>query len=255
MKCGLGLPECIEFELKRKWEQRFLIIRFLLYFKALNLTIDNLYKLLDMFVIHGGRAMRIKKTVEDRERCNECKAFGMNIEVFRKYYHVWFIPFVAYGPKVASVRCSTCGEAHHDKNLNEHHEQNAKTPFYYYSGAIILAGLIALLVMTIINDNKKEKQFADSPQKGDVYGLKSLENGKAIYSFMKVSGINGDTVFTYHSKYQYDGFVSKLSKEDYFVKDDELFFLKKEIKMMHDSGEIHSINRNYSDNTGFFREQ
>ena len=70
---------------------------------------------------------------------------------------------------------------------------------------------------------------------------------------MRIARISGDTVVAYHNKYEYNGYVSGMNNEDFFVKDDLLYFLKPELKQMVDKMEINSIDRVYGDEEGFNR--
>ena len=79
------------------------------------------------------------------------------------------------------------------------------------------------------------------------------ENNSTTYYFLRLVSINGDTVVAYQNYLDYHGFISKLNEDDYFVKDEELYFTKSELKKMLDRREINSVNRDYGDYEGFNR--
>ena len=70
---------------------------------------------------------------------------------------------------------------------------------------------------------------------------------------MRLVRISGDTVVAYHNNLEYNGFISRLNDSDFFVKDEELYFLKPELKQMLEKMEINSIDRNYGEYEGFNR--
>ncbi|MFI5192649.1 MAG: hypothetical protein ACHQD7_01290 [Chitinophagales bacterium] len=55
----------------------------------------------------------------------------------------------------------------------------------------------------------------------------------------------------YHNELEYGGFVSKLTDDDYFVKDDTLVFKKNKLKEMFEQEEIYFVKRGYGSGSRF----
>ena len=206
-----------------------------------------------MFLIYGRRTARIKSYTDNQQSCKSCKSFDLNVKVYRDYYHFFFIPFFPAGDKTVKIYCNSCGEPLRVDSIQKHYEDSTKTPFYLYTGVLLIAGLILLLVNANLNTQKEKKRFVDDPMVGDVYRIRKEENNSTSYYFLRVSQINGDTVFAYHNNLVYGGFITKLNDDDFFVKTDELIFTKKGLKEMLDRAEINSVERNYGDSEGFNR--
>ncbi len=63
----------------------------------------------------------------------------------------------------------------------------------------------------------------------------------------------GDSVVTYHNNLRYLFITNALDKEDFFVKNEQEYFSKGDLKVMLSKGEINNVDRNYQDDTGFNR--
>lgn len=206
-----------------------------------------------MFVIYGRRTARIKRYTDNQHRCKSCSSVDLDIKVYRGFYHLFFIPFFPAGDKSVKIYCNNCGEPLRLESLQKHYEGSTKTPVYLYAGVFLISGLILLLVNANLNTQKEKKKFVDNPMVGDVYRISKDENNSTSYYFLRVSQINGDTVFAYHNNLVYGGFITKLNDDDFFVKTDELIFTKNGLKEMLDRAEINSVERNYGDSEGFNR--
>lgn len=206
-----------------------------------------------MFLIYGRRSARIKKYTDNGQCCKNCKTFELDIKVYRSYFHLYYIPVLPFGDKTAEIHCNSCGEPFRVYTTQKHYADITKTPFYLYSLIILVAGLLTFLVSKNLITQKEKAKFISDPKVGDVYAIRKDENNSTTYYFLRVSQISGDTVLVYHSNLEYDRFISKLNDNDFFVKDEELVYTKKELKIMLDKAEINSVERNYGDSEGFNR--
>ncbi len=206
-----------------------------------------------MFVIYGRRTARIKKYTDNQQFCQSCKAFDLTVEVYRDYYHLFFIPVSPFGDKTVRIRCRSCGEPMRLTAIEKHHASITKTPLYLFTFPILFAALVVILINVNLNAQKEKAIFVDSPKVGDVYRIRKDKNNRTTYYFLRVIRINKDTVVAYHTNLEYDGFTAKLNDNDYFVKEEELYFTKTELKQMLDKAEINSVDRNYGDYEGFNR--
>lgn len=206
-----------------------------------------------MFIIYGRRVARIKKYFANRHYCKSCNSFDLEAKVYKEYFHLFFIPFFPIGDKTVNIFCKNCGEPYRVEEVENEYQKNTRTPVYLFSGLILVAGLILLIVFENIRTQKEKMAFVEHPKVGDVYTIRKEENNSTIYYFLRISQVNGDTVIAHHSNFVYSGFITKLNNDDFFVKDDELIFIRKELKEMLDNGEINSVKRNYGNSEGFDR--
>ncbi len=206
-----------------------------------------------MFILHGRRTAKIKKYTDVHQNCKSCKVFDLDVRVYRDYYHLFFIPVFPIGVKTAKINCKNCGEPFRMDSLQSEYEKKTRTPFYLYTIPILFALLIAVVVNANMNTQKEKKIFVENPMVGDVYKIRKDEDNSTTYYFLKLVRINGDTVVTYHNNLVYHSFVSKFNNEDYFVKNDELYFTKDELKKMLNNKEINSVERDYGTYEGFHR--
>lgn len=206
-----------------------------------------------MFLIYGRRKLRVKTHIENQQACTACKTFDLTIRVYREYFHIFYIPFFPTGIITSSIRCNSCGNPIRIDSLQKRYETQTKRPIYLYSGLIVIAGAILFLVNVNLNKQKEKRRFVDNPRAGDVYIIREEKNKSTEYYFLRISKIQNDTIFTYHSNLVYNGFVNKLNEEDYFVKEQELLFTRSELKKMLDNDIINTVERDYGDAKGFNR--
>lgn len=206
-----------------------------------------------MFIIRGKRKLRIKKYTDHHNTCNECKAFDLEVKVYKEYFQFFFIPFVPAGIKTSSVTCKNCGTPTRFDSLQKHYEDITKLPIYLYSGLIIILTGVVFMVIVNIQTQKEKRRFVENPQPGDVYQIRNEIGGVTTYSFLKINKISDDSVFAWHNSFLYNGFVSKLDGQDYFMKEDQLTIAKPDLIKMLDSAVINSVERGYGDSEGFNR--
>jgi hypothetical protein len=137
--------------------------------------------------------------------------------------------------------------------IRKQYEKSSRTPFYLFAFPVLFAGLILLFVNANSNSQKEKAIFVANPKVGDVYTIRRDENNKTTYYFLRLVRIIGDTVVTYHNNLEYSRFISRLNDDDFFVQEEELFFLKSDLKQMLDKMEINSVERDYGDYEGFNR--
>jgi len=99
-----------------------------------------------MFILYGRRTVCIKREEDNNPVCENCKSTGVDIAIYREYFHLFFIPVAPISPKYAKINCSHCGAPNWLKDNAKLYEQATRTPIYFYSGLIIV-GLITLLVL------------------------------------------------------------------------------------------------------------
>lgn len=197
-----------------------------------------------MLFIFGRRVARIGKYIDHDHMCYPCKAFEREVHVYRPYFHFCFIPAFPMGGKQFEISCKNCGDETRLESIVKKYENIARTPFYLYSALILFVGLAAGWFYWNRNKQKHMTEYVGNPAVGDVYTITEQKNTGTTYYFEKIVGISGDTVLALHSNLEYGGFVSDLSDNDYFVKDDTVVLGKKKLKEMLEQDEIYSIKRN-----------
>ena len=206
-----------------------------------------------MFIILGRRTLRIKKFTDHRNYCKSCNSFDLNVKVYKEYFHIFFIPVFPTEDKSVKIVCNNCGDPYLVDTLQKDYERSTKNPIYLYSGLILLVFLVVLIVNENIKTQKEKSKFIENPKAGDVYLIRKDDNNSTSYYFLRVTEINGDTIFVYHNNFAYNGFITKFNNDDFFDKKDELIFTKKDLKEMLANDEINSVKRNYGNNEGFNR--
>jgi hypothetical protein len=103
------------------------------------------------------------------------------------------------------------------------------------------------------NTQKQKMEWVTNPAAGDVYTMTREENHEAVFSFLKIIAVNGDSVTVLHNHWDYGQFVSRLTADDYFVKEDTVWMRKKDLRRMLDKDEIYSVDRDYGEGSGFNR--
>ena len=206
-----------------------------------------------MFIIYGKRKARIKRYTDNQQACQSCKTFDLDVTVYREYYHLYYIPVFPVGSKTVEIRCKHCGEPLRSETAKEQYYKTSRTPFYLFSLPILVAGLVLFLVTANISTQKEKAAFVANPKVGDVYLIRKDEYNKTTYYYLRLVSIKGDTVTAYHSNLEYSRYITGLNEDDFFVKEDELYFLRSGLKQMLGKGEINAVERGYGDNEGFNR--
>lgn len=196
-----------------------------------------------MLFIYGQRKLRIKRFADQQQCCPNCKTFELQVDVYKDYYHLFFIPFFPTGVKSSSLYCYDCNSFVRMDSLQNEYEKKTRIPFWLYSGLILIGCLIAGIVVAVKIDAKEDKTFVQNPQAGDVYTIREDNSGKIRYYFLKVNSIQGDSVFALHSNLEYSGYISQPESKDFYVLDEELVFTKAELLQMLDKGEINGVKR------------
>jgi len=195
-----------------------------------------------MFIIYGKRQVKTKSYTHHEYPCKNCNDFDLKIDVYREYFHVFFLPLFPIGKEI-KIRCNNCGEPKWINSIQQQYEKSGSPPFYLYTGIILAVGLVLLVIVVNLNTQMQKAKFVANPLVGDIYTIRSDEKGTASYYFLKVSKVNGDTVHAYHNNLVYHSYVSTLNSGDFFVEGEELIFTKKDLKAMLDKKEINSVDR------------
>jgi hypothetical protein len=200
-------------------------------------------------IIYGSKTKQLAKEVLI-DKCPNCGTqSSVELYVFQKYAHVFWIPFFPIG-KTAVSQCDHCKQVLKLKEMPaslttsyENLKAQAKTPIWTFSG---LALFTVLIIVGILNDKKNDEKNARlvlAPQSGDIFEIKTKDNQYTLY---KVENIEGDTAFIRVNQYESNkasGLADLKGKGESAYSEDVYGFSKTELKVMLEKGEILDIQR------------
>jgi hypothetical protein len=202
-------------------------------------------------LIYGRSKWNLKRTESlFTEKCSNCgKSGSVDVQVYTKYAHVFWVPFFPLPKEILAV-CISCKQVQTAKEMPAHVREIAldlkkqvKPPIYYWIGAALFAWLVISVVMSIQEDNKKTAEYAANPKAEDIYEIK-LSSGS--YTLFKVKSISGDTVYfsinEYESTKETGLTKSEMNKEESFLPLDSPI-TKKQIIDKLSKGEILKVRR------------
>ena len=205
-----------------------------------------------MLFLRGTRTIRIKMWQDHTRQCDECKEFNLTIGVFMNYFHFYFIPIAAFGPKSTKMYCASCGHGVRLDSLSREYEKKTRAPFYLYSGTILIGLLIAAgIVVSMVGAHQRDG-YIKNPHVGDVYLVKRDSPPPTAWYFLRIAQMRGDTAVVYHSHLEYSASVYQFNVDDYFVSGEESEYPTADLKGLYQKGTIVTIFRD-EDNTGFSR--
>ncbi|MEO6819637.1 MAG: zinc-ribbon domain-containing protein [Ginsengibacter sp.] len=197
-------------------------------------------------IIYGTRNKEIGKE-QVAENCPDCGTFGsIDMHVFQKYAHVFWIPVFPIG-KTGVSQCDHCKKVlklkempANLKNVYTDLKARSKAPIWVYSG---LAAVALFIVLGIIGSQQKHSRNAElilMPRSGDIFEIKN-ENSK--YTLYKVADVQGDSVFIKINDFETDRSSGLKDLKNKSYSEDVFGFSKIELKKMLESGEIKDIDR------------
>ena len=204
-----------------------------------------------MFVIYGNKKLRIKRYSYNQYCCPKCNAFDFDIKIYKRYFHLFFIPFWPAGEKSSTMFCNNCRYPIRVEDIQWKLEDQTRLPFYLYSGIILAGGLVIVSFVNSARADKRHRLFVESPKAGDVYRITGEKDGRDTYYFLRVSRIEGDSVFVWHNHVEYNRFVSEFNDKDYFVQSDEVAFTRQRLLKMLDDDQISDVVRDYDPDSPF----
>jgi len=198
-------------------------------------------------IVYGTRATLLKSEYLF-EPCPNCKATNsVQISIFGRYAHIFWIPFFPIGKKGVSV-CSNCKQVLKDKDMPDtlklsydNLKTHAKTPIWNFSGLAIVA--LVAIGLTISENHKNDKigRYLAAPKKGDIFELKLADT---VFTLYKVQKADADTIYFSPAKYQtnLETDVSSLSVRG-FDEDSVYAVPKSSLLKMNKKEEILDIER------------
>lgn len=199
-------------------------------------------------IIYGTRPKRIFKAKDNENPCPKCGEYGREISIFRRYFHLYYVPFWPTSKKILTSKCPNCNcEVVSPADPNLYFSQ-ARTPFYFWIGSFVVL-LIALSLMTLSKyENEQKAEYVNAPQVGDVYLMqdKITNTGDTVYYFVRVNSVDDNAIGVNFGKYEYSRAQSKMDKKDSFNLEKGYIFWRKDLEGFLKEGTIHSVKRNES---------
>ena len=199
-------------------------------------------------LIYGTKATLVAKETEF-EKCTSCGTQNsVELHVFQKYAHVFWIPFFPVG-KTGVSQCGHCKQVLKVKEMPdglrgayERLKAQSRTPVWTFSGLALVAILITVGVINSKQEHARNAKLLNDPKKGDIY---EVSNSSSRYTLYKVTDVIGDTVFIVQNQYEVNksSGLSDLKGKPYA--DEEVMpYSKQELKYMFDKDQIIDVDRN-----------
>jgi hypothetical protein len=182
------------------------------------------------------------------EKCTNCGSQNsVELVVYQRYAHVFWIPFFPTFKKGYS-QCGHCKQVLEVKQMPaslqesfDRLKKSTKAPIWTFTGLALFTVLIAMIIISIRNENAENKKLVADPRKGDIYEVKL---GSSSYTLYKVDEVVGDTVYVVQNMYETNK-SSGLSdlKTKPFAEDEVIGYSKAEIKTLFDDDKIVDVDR------------
>jgi hypothetical protein len=200
-------------------------------------------------IIYGSKSKQLAKELLT-DKCPNCGTQNcVELYVFQKYAHVFWIPFFPAG-KTAVSQCNHCKQVLKLKQMPsslkgsyENLKLQTKTPIWTFSGVAIVAALFAVGFVNAKKNDARNAKLILAPQSGDVYEVKTKENQYTLY---KVENITGDSALIRINQFETNklsGLTDLKNKGENGYSEVLSSFSKSELKEMLQKGEILDIDR------------
>ena len=200
-------------------------------------------------IIYGSKTKQLAKEVLI-DKCPHCGTqSSVELYVFQKYAHVFWIPFFPVG-KTAVSQCEHCKQVLKLKEMPaslttayENLKAQTKTPIWTFSGLALVAVFIALGILNDKKNDEKNAKLVLAPQSGDIFEIKTRDNQYTLY---KVENIEGDSAFIRANQFESNKIsgLADLKRKGEGAYSEFVFpVAKTEQKHMLEKGEILDIER------------
>ncbi|QHI35922.1 hypothetical protein IMCC3317_12700 [Kordia antarctica] len=202
-------------------------------------------------IIYGTNSKNLGSRKLQGVKCPNCEATEIHAQAVSSYVTVFWIPIFPYRKKYSTV-CKNCTQVLKKKEMPQSlkdklamEKGHFKTPFYLFSGLIILALLITLAFYLSGQHDKRLAENVGNLQSKDIVVFKVAHKE---YSFAEIETHSNDTIYMRYGNYTYDGYkpseskVEKLkaSETDFFSTEID-FFTQKQLDSLYAKGEIAEI--------------
>ncbi|MFK7748936.1 MAG: hypothetical protein AB8B65_11130 [Kordia sp.] len=202
-------------------------------------------------IIYGTGSKKIGIQKIQGAKCQNCGATEMYAQGVSRYIYLFWIPMFPYKKKFITI-CNHCKQVLEKKEmpqqltdklaLEKHH---FKTPFYLFSGSLLLVLFVLWGFYQSGEHNKKLMENVKNLQANDIIAFKVA---RKEYSFAEIDERRNDTLFIHYGNYTHNGYRPSESKmADLVVSETDFFdteiyyFTQKQIDSLHAKGEIAEI--------------
>jgi hypothetical protein len=200
-------------------------------------------------IIYGVRNKELAKEVL-LDKCTFCgTSNSIDMYVFQKYAHIFWIPFFPFN-KTGISQCDHCKQVLKSKemppSLKESYnilKAQTKTPIWMFSASAIAAFLITMGIISDKENDKENAQQVLAPKKGDLFSVKTSATSFTLY---KVEQVEADSVFVRINNFVVDRRtgIEELKEKQYNDYSEEVYgYSKQELKKMLEKEEIIDIDR------------
>ena len=210
-------------------------------------------------IIYGWNNRVIKEAPFDKMSCPHCDNNEARIKVLGFYFHIFWIPLFPYKKKLF-YECDHCKHAVEEANFDDQFKevlgklkQSVKFPKYMFSGSGLVLALVVALFINADQREKREIEYLNNPQVGDIYHLKDKDEATEFkYYLWKAEEIFNDSMYITANAYNYDGIPKALLAEDGFF---ETYYVvdKKDMMDLYENGDLVKVQREYDELSGFNR--
>ncbi len=172
-------------------------------------------------IVYGTNSKDLGTRKIQGAKCSNCETNEVYVNAISKYAHIFWIPIFPYSKKYFSV-CKNCEQVLEKKEMPQQlkdkleiEKHHFKTPFYLFSGLIIIALLIGYGVYA---SNQHDKEMAEHVTHIEADDIMVFRNGSKEYSFAKVIEVRNDTIFIKQGQYSYEGGYSAPTKSEFSSK-------------------------------------
>lgn len=200
-------------------------------------------------IIYGNRNKQLLGD-DVMDKCEHCgNDSSMEMHVFRRYFHLFWIPFVPT-KKFGISQCNHCKQMLKDSEMPPKlkasynaYQANAKTPWWMYSGLVLFSLLVLSVMWSNSNDTKNNQAYFEKPQVGDVYQIKTETNNYTLY---KIDEIKKDSIIFEINNFESNrvsGLRKLANKENGGFDGIKEGYSKQEVIAMKEKGRIEKIVR------------
>lgn len=200
-------------------------------------------------IIYGSKNKQLTNEVLF-DKCENCGTQNaIELHVFQKYAHVFWIPIFPMG-KTGLSQCNHCKQVLKLKEMPSSLKQSyenlkvkTKTPIWMFSGLLIIGFLIVFATYEGKQKDEKNAKLILTPLKGDIFEIRTKNSQYTLY---KIEEVQADSVFLKINNYETNkisGLRDLKNKGNDSYSTDVFGFSKAELKVMLDKGEILDIDR------------
>ncbi|SEO84086.1 hypothetical protein [Mucilaginibacter sp. OK283] len=198
-------------------------------------------------IIYGTKAT-LRKTDFIADACPACGAGNvMQMNVFQRYAHVYWIPFFPIG-KTGVSQCTNCKQVLKFDQMTPslkmsyyNIKKHTAIPVWTFSGVFIIALIAVGVTISSRQTAKKVSSMITSLKKDDILQIKLKDNA---YTLIKVNRVVGDSIYCVANKYQtnLESDIDNLKSKEFETEEDGISTA--DLKLMDKKEQILDVERN-----------